>query len=244
MRAEGETGMTLRPKTLAIFPPPGASVSLASWLREMGAVARAAIAPPPFPKDAARGAGQKVIVLPGFGAQDMTTARLRQFLKRQGFVPHAWTCGVNIGPARDVLASIERQVEAVAGEGKVALLGVSLGGTIARAIARRRPEKISHVITLGSPIRLPVVSPLAPLAQAAALLWDAEARTELEHIADPLPVPLTALVSPIDGVVDWRGCVPDPGQDVEVIEIHEAHTAMCSNTQVQRIIAERLARTA
>jgi pimeloyl-ACP methyl ester carboxylesterase len=230
------------PKALAIFPPPGAPVSLKSWLREMGAVARAAFLPPPFPRDAARGKGQKVIVLPGFAAHDITTARLRDFLKRQGFQAHAWTCGVNIGPVKDVLASIEKQVDVVAGEGQVALLGVSLGGTIARAIARRRPEKISRVITLGSPIRVPVVSPLAPVAQAAALLWEEEARAELAHIAEPLPMPLTALVSPIDGVVDWRGCVPDPGETVEVIEIEEAHTAMCANATVQRIIAERLAR--
>jgi pimeloyl-ACP methyl ester carboxylesterase len=234
--------MTPRPKTLAVFPPPGAPVSLKSWLRGMGAVARAAFAPPPFPRDAARGAGQKVIVLPGFAAHDVTTARLRDFLKRQGFRPHAWTCGVNIGPVKDVLFSIERQVEQVAGEGKVALLGVSLGGTMARAIARRRPEKISRVITLGSPIRVPVISPLAPVAEVAALLWEEQARADLPYIADPLPVPLTALVSPIDGVVDWRGCVPDPGDNVEVIEIEEAHTAMCANVMVQRIIAGRLAR--
>ena len=230
------------PKELAIFPPPGASVSMKSWWREMGAVARAAFLPPPFPRDAARGHGQRVIVLPGFGAHDMTTARLRDFLKRQGFAPYAWTCGVNIGPVKDVLASIEKQVDAVAGDGQVALLGVSLGGTIAHAIARRRPEKISRVITLGSPIRMPVVSPLAHVAQAAALLWEEEAHADLAHITELLPVPLTALVSPIDGVVDWRSCVPDPGETVEVIEIHEAHTAMCSNAAVQRIIAERLAR--
>jgi hypothetical protein len=43
-------------------------------------------------------------------------------------------------------------------------------------------------------------------------------------------------------VVEWQGCVPDPGEGVEVIEVHEPHTAMCASASVQRIIAERLAR--
>src|SRR5262245_46869391 len=108
----------------------------------MAAVARVTISPPPFPADAARGRGQPVIVLPGFGAKDFTTARLREFLTVQGFAPRPWPCGANIGPAANVLRRVEREVAGLAeSHGKVALVGISLGGTIAREIARRHPAK-------------------------------------------------------------------------------------------------------
>jgi pimeloyl-ACP methyl ester carboxylesterase len=211
-------------------------------MREMAAVVRVTVAPPAFPEDAARGVGQKVIVLPGFGAPNISTARLRLFLGRQGFAPQAWTCGVNLGPAREVIAVVERQLVETAGGGRVALIGMSLGGTIAREIAHRRPELVSRVITMGSPIRLPVVSPLAPVARAAARFWDADGRAALARMGQTPPVPVTAIVSPVDGVVDWRTCVPDPAHGVEVFEVANAHTTLGSNPRVQRLIAERLAR--
>ena len=225
----------------AVFPPRGAPVSAASLAREMAAVARVTVSPPPFPADAVRGKGQPVIVLPGFGAKDFTTARLRAFLSAQGFAPRPWPCGANLGPAANVLMRVEREVADMAvRHGKVALVGVSLGGTIAREIARRRPAQVSRVISLGSPVRLPVVSPLAPLAQAASLLWDADGRASLSRILEKLPVPLTAIVSPIDGIVDWQCCLPEPG-DGEVIEVRTGHSIMGSTPDVQKIVAARLA---
>ena len=226
----------------AVFPPRGAPVSAASLAREMASVVRVTVSPPPFPAGAARGRGQAVIVLPGFGAKDFTTARLREFLNVQGFHARPWPCGANLGPARNVLPRAERDLaDMAARHGKVALVGISLGGTIAREIARRRPNLVSRVITLGSPLRLPVVSPLAPLAHAAALLWDADGHAALSRIREKLPVPLTAIVSPIDGIVDWQCCLPDPG-DGEVIEVATGHSIMASTPEVQHIVAERLAR--
>src|SRR5690242_12705597 len=112
-------------QAFAVFPPRGAPVSLASWAREMADVAHATFSPPPFPDDAARGSGQRVIVLPGFFTHDIATARLRDFLKRQGFAPRPWPCGVNLGPMPRVLATIERQVaDLAAAHGTVALVGV------------------------------------------------------------------------------------------------------------------------
>jgi hypothetical protein len=68
----------------------------------MGLLA-AMISPPPFPAGAARGTGQPVVVLPGFCSPDFTTARLREFLNRQGFHANGWGCGTNFGPtARDL----------------------------------------------------------------------------------------------------------------------------------------------
>jgi pimeloyl-ACP methyl ester carboxylesterase len=232
----------LRDRVFAVWPGRDAPVSVGTTLADVADAARVTLKPPPYPGDAARGQGQVVLVLPGFAAHDVTTARLRGFLTRQGFAPHPWSCGINMGPVPNILGRIEARVRDLSGAGRVALVGVSLGGTFAREIARRMPGRISRVITLNSPVRLPVVSPLAPLAHAAALLWDEEGRDALSRVGAPVPVPLTAIVSPKDGVLDWRGTVPDSGRDVEIVRIAGSHTAMGSNPQAQRIIAARLAR--
>ena len=227
----------------AIWPPRDAPVSAATLAREMMALTQATLSPPPFPEDAARGDGQPVIVIPGFLAPDMSTARLREFLGRQNFMPYAWTAGLNLGPMRRVMREIEHQVRDLADKTgrKVSLVGVSLGGTTARQAAKCCPNHIARVITLASPIRPPITTPLAPLAQAAALLWDEEELKNLAAISEPPPVPLTAVVTRDDGIIDWQAAVPAAGDLVEVVEISGSHMAICSNPQVQRIIAGRLA---
>jgi hypothetical protein len=43
-------------------------------------------------------------------------------------------------------------------------------------------------------------------------------------------------------VIDWEASRPEPGERVEVVEVSGAHMAICSNPEVQRIVADRLAR--
>jgi hypothetical protein len=66
-------------------------------MREGAGLAMAIVAPPPFPDDAVRGSGESVIVVPGFCSPDITTARLRAFLVRQGFAAQA--LGVRAHPS-------------------------------------------------------------------------------------------------------------------------------------------------
>ena len=228
----------------ATWPPPTSTVSPATLAREMVALTQASLSPPAFPEDAARGAGQPVIVIPGFLAPDMSTSRLRDFLVRQNFSPMAWTGGINLGPMRRVMAALKDQICQTADRAgrPVSLVGVSLGGTIARQAAKICPDSIARVITVVSPIHMPVVTPLAPLAQAAALLWDADEVADLERIAEPPPVPLTAIVSRDDGIIERAACWPDAHAQVEVVEVGGAHMSICTSPEVQRIIAERLAR--
>jgi len=213
-------------------------------LREVAALSRVHKSPPPFPENAARGKGQPVIVLPGFCSPETSTARLRAFLSRQGFDTHSWDCGPNIGPTATMLSEFECKLkDTVQACGRpVSLVGLSLGGTIAREMAKRHPADVARVVTLASPIRLPVATPLAPLAKFATLVWASEARSALTRVAEPPPVPLTAIVNPNDGVVDWRACMPDPAKNVEVVMIAGAHMTMGSNPEAQLVVAARLAR--
>jgi len=231
------------PLAFAVWPPADSPVSLRTWWREVTARGLLQADPPDFPEDAARGRGQTVIVVPGFCAPDLSTIRLRNFLNRQGFDAQPWDCGTNLGPTRTILTSLERLlIDAAERQGSpVALVGISLGGTIAREIAKRRSACVERLITVASPIKLPVATPLAPLAKFASLVWDGDAKGSFARVAEPPPVPLTAIVNPKDGILDWRCCIPDPAPNVEVIAIEGAHTTMASNPNVQRVIAARLA---
>jgi pimeloyl-ACP methyl ester carboxylesterase len=233
-----------RPREFAVWPKAGAPVSLATGAGEVRAFVQTTLRPPSFPRDAARGNGQPVIAIPGLSSPDMTTARMRMFLKRQGFSAYGWAQGPNIGPTagaiRKMLAEVERVSERYGT--KVALIGPSLGGVVAREIAKRRPECVSRVITLASPIRLPVPTPLAPVVRLIALAWEDGADAPVAELQKPPPVPLTAIVTRDDGLVDWQSCVPDPAPNVEVVEVRGAHTTIMSNPDAQRVVAERLAR--
>ena len=218
-------------------------MSIASWRRELIGLVSVLISPPPFPVEAAHGKGQTVVVLPGLFSPDFATARLRQFLGRQGFNSTSWRCGTNFGPTSRHLAKFERYVCGLAErqQRRVCLVGASLGGTMAREFAKRRRDSVAHVVTLCSPIRYPVTTPLAPFAQAATLLWDKDYRRNLIRLHEPPSVPVTAIVSTQDGIVDWNTTVPEPAPNVEIVHVGAAHLTILSDPQVQRIIADRLA---
>lgn len=226
----------------ALWPSRNSPVSAGTWLLEVRGLVQASVLPPPFPEDAARGHGEPVIVVPGFCSPDISTSNLRKFLSYQGFSAQSWHCGLNIGPTSNATAKLARQISECADRrgGRVSLVGVSLGGTMAREAAKLCSGSVSRVITLVSPINVPVVTPLAPLARLASIFWDGDFQDRFAQIAEPPPVPVTAIVSPSDGVVDWRCCVPGPATNVELVEIAGAHMTMGSNPEALRIIAARL----
>jgi pimeloyl-ACP methyl ester carboxylesterase len=218
-------------------------VSLTTWWREVRAFVTASLSPAFFPDDALRGQGEPVIVVPAFLSPGISTDSLRKFLLRQGFAAECWGCGMNIGPTHHSIEMLDRRLRMAAEKHgrKVALVGLSLGGTLAREAAKRCPESVWRVVTLASPINMPVTTPLAPLARLTAMLWDANAGSAFDRLAEPPPVPLTAIVSPVDGVVDWRACVPRPAPEVETVLVANAHMTIASNPDVLRLIAGRLA---
>lgn len=234
----------LRSRGFVEWPKRNSPVSVFTGMNEFGALVQSSFRPPPFPRDAVRGNGQPVIVVPGLSSPDLTTARLRLFLKKQGFAAYGWGQGPNIGPTaaamRRGLVDVERLSEKHGA--KVALIGQSLGGTVAREIAKRLPECVSRVITLASAIRLPVPTPLAPVIHMIAMAWEDGAAAPLAELQKPPPVPLIALITKEDGIVDWRSCIPDPSPLVEVVEVGGPHMTMASNPDAQRVVAERLAR--
>ncbi len=103
---------------------------------------------------APEGDGHPVLVLPGFVAGDSSTWPLRRFLTQRGYAAHPWRLGVNVGPKGHVARQLTARVKALSKKHgrKVSLVGWSLGGAMAHAMALRVPEHIRCVVTLGSPL--------------------------------------------------------------------------------------------
>ena len=108
----------------------------------------------PWLAAAPRGDGHPVLVLPGLLASDLSTQPLRSFLKSHGYAAHGWKQGRNLGLRSGVERSMLERVEELYdrhGGRKISLVGWSLGGIYARQIAKRVPDKVRSVISLGSP---------------------------------------------------------------------------------------------
>lgn len=189
------------------------------------------------------GAGRPVRVFPGMGVGDWTTGTLRRFLVRCGFDARGWGLGRHRPEVPDTLERLLPRLEAWAVDagGPVALVGWSLGGIVARECARLRPDLVRRVVTLGSP----VVGGLAHTALAGFYRvqgWPIDEIVRLVADANrvPIRVPVTAIWSRRDGIVDWRACVDVATPEVENLEVDSAHWGLGLDPDVLLAVARAL----
>ena len=95
--------------------------------------------------------GPKLMVVPGFVANDRTTLGLQRALAQAGYRVTGWGLGMNRGATPDMLERLAGRIETFGGGGKIILVGWSLGGVFAREVAKLRPHLVEKVVTLGSP---------------------------------------------------------------------------------------------
>ncbi len=192
-----------------------------------------------------RGTGEPVLVLPGFLASDFSTGPLRSFLKQQGFRPHGWKLGRNLGLRKGLEEKLMNRLQGLRRRyGRpVHVIGWSLGGIYARDLARLAPDAVSSIITLGSPFNHD------PRANRSWRLFNYLSDTKLDDItpermaeirATP-PVPTTCIFSKTDGIAHWRCCVDQEGPQSENIEVDGSHMGLGVNPLVLYVIADRLA---
>jgi len=197
----------------------------------------------PLLRLAPRGDGHPVLVLPGLAASDTSTRPLRRYLMDQGYAAHGWNLGANHGPRPGAEERMqERLAELHARYGrKVSLIGWSLGGIFVREMARRAPDQVRSVITLGSPFAG------APKASNAWKLYERASKRSVEDWPDrermktPPPVPSSAIFSRSDGIVAWQGCLEREGPTSENVEVEGSHCGLGHNPTVLYAIADRLA---
>jgi pimeloyl-ACP methyl ester carboxylesterase len=202
--------------------------------------------------------GQPVLLIPGFMAGDDSLGLMTQWLRRTGH--HTKSAGIrsNVDCSS---AAAERLADRLAcladttGQ-KVAIIGQSRGGSLAKVLAVRHPELVSGIVTLGSPNLDPLaVHPLVRVhVYAVGTLGTLGVRglfkhgcrtgkcceTFWEQLAGPMPkgVGYLSVYSKTDGIVRWRACL-DPA--AEHLEIKASHVGMAVNPRGYRAIAAALA---
>jgi hypothetical protein len=62
-----------------------------------------------------------------------------------------------------------------------------------------------------------------------------------EELRPPLSMPVTAVYSRTDGLVDWRTCRETPGETQENVEVRGSHLGLAANAAVLIAVADRLA---
>jgi pimeloyl-ACP methyl ester carboxylesterase len=191
-----------------------------------------------------RGSGQPVLVLPGHGAGDVSTAVLQCYLHFLGYRVRGWGKGRNRGDVPDLLPRVLKRLISLARRSgqQVRLIGWSLGGYLAREAARERPDLVHQVITLGTPVvGGPKYTVVARRFHRRGIDIDAlEAQVELRN-AIALSTPVTAIYSRADAIVAWRACIDERGSNVEHVEVRSCHLGLGFSPDVYKIIAARLA---
>jgi pimeloyl-ACP methyl ester carboxylesterase len=234
-------------RTVADRRAPGPALYLTDYARSLGEFGSLSLAWPLLAR-APSGDGQTVLVLPGLAGSDGSTVVLRNVLRRLGYQPHGWGLGRNIGPTAQIVSGMRTRIDELAETqgAPVSVIGWSLGGIFARQLARRSPDSVRQVITLGSPIRLErrrqsnARRVFDRYSHLHVETWD----LPLEGGLGPLPVPATSIYSRLDGVVAWQACLDEVSERAENIEVYASHLGMAHHPTVLWAVADRLAQGA
>jgi pimeloyl-ACP methyl ester carboxylesterase len=212
-----------------------------------------------------------IIVLPGFSAGDQVTWPLRRYLRKLGHHAEGWGLGVNragievphqlsdlspgwqvdppTNPYRNegsvpllcdrMTARVKARHAAL--NTPITLIGWSLGGVIAREVARDLPDVVEQVITLGTPVQGgPKYTAAAAFFRKRGMDLDWIERETAKRESRPIRVPITAIISPSDGVVGRAAAYDHYSPNVRHVEIDAAHLGLCFNPSVWRLITEAL----
>ncbi len=204
------------------------------------------------------GNGRPVLLIPGYLAGDRSLATMASWLRRAGYRVGGAGMRLNVGCGGEAVTRLEQRLEQLSEESggrRVTIVGQSRGGTFARTLAVRRPELVSGIVTLGSPLRNhfaihPLVRMNVELVGRLGALGvpglfgpgciDGDCCAALrDELVAPLAdgVGFVSIYSRNDGVVDWHSCL-DPS--AEHVEIDASHLGMGVHAGAYRAIADAL----
>lgn len=200
-----------------------------------------------------------VLLIPGFFAGDYTLRTVAATLRGEGFRTYRAHILANVGCTLTAAAILESRLEQIVErrEQRVQLVGHSLGGMLARGIAVRRPDLVSGIVTMGSPMMAPGAHHRALTGGAAVLaglsrvgvpglmtadcLGGSCARQSFEESRLPVPddVAFTAIYSRRDGIVHWKACIDS---QAEAVEVRASHLGMAVDPRVATQVVAALHR--
>ena len=208
-------------------------------------------------ENVADGENQPVMLISGLMAGDTSLNFMARWLKNTGHRPCRAGIAVNVDCSERSVARLERRLECLAEDSgqKVAVVGQSRGGSFARVLAVRRPDLVSGIVTLGSPLKHQLaVHPLvhgSVLAMGAlgtvgldglmrhSCLWGDCCTDFWNHFSSDFPagVGFVSIYSRTDGIVKWKACL-DPA--AETVEVRASHIGMAVSAEVYRGVAASL----
>ena len=203
--------------------------------------------------------GDPVLLVPGFLAGDGTLGWMSRALRAEGFRTYRSHIRANVACTLDAATALEARLESIAMRrgSRVQVVGHSLGGMLARGIAVRRPDLVSNVVTMGSPMLAPaahhrslattldIIVRLSragvPGLMSAECVGGACARQSFDESRRAMPagVRFTAIYSRRDGIVDWRACI-DPA--AVPVEVTASHLGMAFDPRVIDVVCGALLR--
>ncbi|MFN2259689.1 MAG: esterase/lipase family protein [Parasphingopyxis sp.] len=218
--------------------------SLGHLIREGFEVVRWKASRGGMPALAARhdGDGRPVLLVPGFFASDSSMAALRRTLAACNYAPHGWGQGMNWGARPASFTRLLGRLQMISEEARqpVAVIGWSIGGVMARELAKCRPDLVSCVVTLGAPFSGD------PRANRIWRLYELIARHKVD--APPIDcapeekpeVPTIALWSRRDGVIAAACARGLPGECDRAVEVGSTHIGLVSAPEALAATLEAL----
>lgn len=198
------------------------------------------------------------MTIPGFLAGDGSLGVMRAWLRRVGYRTYSSGIQMNVDCSDRAVDRLDERLEDIWREtgARVALVGHSRGAHFAKALAHRRPDRVSRVVSLGAgldtpfDISVPTKGALAAVRSVHhAVDGDMRERGCFTHACTckfthdyagdfPVDVPLTSIYSRGDGVVRWQACVVPYA---ECVEVSGSHVGLAFNRKAYRALAEALA---
>jgi len=209
------------------------SPPLSLLLSELASIARVRVGQLPLTAVPPALRPQPVMLLPGFGAHPVRMRRMTRALEQAGHVVHDWGLGLNLGPTAENFAFLLARVSRIArASGRpVTLVGWSLGGLFAREVAKRQPDLVGKVITMGTPFSGD---------RRANNGWRAYQLVTGHPVDEPPistdftvkpPVPTVALWSARDGVVAPRSACGWPGERDRAVALRCNHLGFAGSAE-------------
>lgn len=196
-------------------------------------------------------ASKEVLLIPGFLAGDSSMRLLARFIERAGYETVKSGITRNVDCSEATVRRLETLLECRSTPGsRVAIVGHSRGGLLARVLARRRPDLVGGIVMLGSPVRdqLAVHPVLWAEILGVALMGSSGMSNTMTlacstgpccqpfqaDLAATLPREVQALsvYSRRDGIVDWRSCRDRCADSVEVTATHIGMIAQAATFRV------------
>jgi len=196
-------------------------------------------------RQAPRGNGRAVLLVPGYLADDHSMRPLGAYLKYLNYDVYYTELGRNMGKVNADMMRLGDRVESVSqivGGEKVTLIGWSLGGVLTREVARLFPDVVQEVLTLGTPI----VG--GPKFTSVGKRYAKRNNIDLDEFeldvhqrnSIGLTQPVTSIYSKSDGVVAWQASVDIYNHQATNIEVNGSHMGLGVNPKVWLTIADVL----